>query len=112
MDAFTLQPAAGAHGEFTGVLLIKAYHTDRGDTARTKIIVPDSAHGTNPATAAENMTSLPLLSAFAIPTPIPAPMRVFAKFAIVKSDFPTKLSPIHPANIAKIVPAMSVQKSP
>ena len=52
MDAVTVQPAAGAHGEFTGVLLIKAYHTDRGDTARTKIIVPDSAHGTNPATAA------------------------------------------------------------
>ena len=45
-------PAAGAHGELTGVLLIKAYHTERGDTARTKIIVPDSAHGTNPATAA------------------------------------------------------------
>ena len=52
MDAVTFQPAAGAHGEFTGVLLIKAYHTDRGDTARTKILVPDSAHGTNPATAA------------------------------------------------------------
>ena len=52
MDAVTFQPAAGAHGKFTGVLLIKAYHTDRGDTARTKIIVPDSAHGTNPATAA------------------------------------------------------------
>ena len=52
MDAVTFQPAAGAHGEFTGVLLIKAYHTDRGDTVRTKIIVPDSAHGTNPATAA------------------------------------------------------------
>ena len=52
MDAVTFQPAAGAHGEFTGVLLIKAYHTDRGDTARTKIIVPDSAHGTNPASAA------------------------------------------------------------
>jgi len=52
MDAFTLQPAAGAHGEFTGLLLIKAYHTDRGDTRRTKIIVPDSAHGTNPASAA------------------------------------------------------------
>ena len=52
MDAVTFQPAAGAHGEFTGVLLIKAYHTDRGDAARTKIIVPDSAHGTNPATAA------------------------------------------------------------
>ena len=52
MDAVTFQPAAGAHGEFTGVLLIKAYHTDHGDSARTKIIVPDSAHGTNPATAA------------------------------------------------------------
>ena len=51
-DAVTFQPAAGAHGEFTGVMLIKAYHVDRGDTARTKIIVPDSAHGTNPATAA------------------------------------------------------------
>ena len=52
MDAFTLMPAAGAHGEFTGLLLIKAYHVSRGDTARTKIIVPDSAHGTNPASAA------------------------------------------------------------
>ena len=52
MDAMTFQPAAGAHGEFTGLLLIKAYHKDRGDTARTKIIVPDSAHGTNPASAA------------------------------------------------------------
>ena len=51
MDAMTFQPAAGAHGEFTGLLLIKAYHTQRGDTARTKIIVPDSAHGTNPASA-------------------------------------------------------------
>ncbi len=52
MDAMTFQPAAGAHGEFTGVLLIKQYHKSRGDEARTKIIVPDSAHGTNPATAA------------------------------------------------------------
>ena len=52
MDDISFQPAAGAHGEFTGVMLIKAYHVDRGDTARTKIIVPDSAHGTNPATAA------------------------------------------------------------
>ena len=52
MDAMTLQPAAGAHGEFTGLLLIKAYHQSKGDTARTKIIVPDSAHGTNPASAA------------------------------------------------------------
>ncbi len=48
----SFQPAAGAHGEFTGVLLIKQYHEARGDHRRTKIIVPDSAHGTNPATAA------------------------------------------------------------
>lgn len=52
MDDMTFQPAAGAHGEFTGVLLIKQYHDARGDKNRTKIIVPDSAHGTNPATAA------------------------------------------------------------
>ena len=52
MDDMTFQPAAGAHGEFTGVLLIKQYHDSRGDKTRTKIIVPDSAHGTNPATAA------------------------------------------------------------
>lgn len=52
MDRFTLQPAAGAHGELTGLMIIKAYHRSRGDTARTKIIVPDSAHGTNPASAA------------------------------------------------------------
>lgn len=52
MDKMTLQPAAGAHGELTGLMLIKAYHEKRGDTKRTKIIVPDSAHGTNPASAA------------------------------------------------------------
>ncbi len=52
MDRMTFQPAAGAHGEFTGILLIKAYHEARGDHKRTKILVPDSAHGTNPATAA------------------------------------------------------------
>lgn len=52
MDGMTFQPAAGAHGEFTGVLLIKQYHDARGDHQRTKIIVPDSAHGTNPASAA------------------------------------------------------------
>lgn len=52
MDAMTFQPAAGAHGEFTGLLLIKAYHEKRGDSRRKKIIVPDSAHGTNPASAA------------------------------------------------------------
>ncbi|MEG2205024.1 MAG: aminomethyl-transferring glycine dehydrogenase subunit GcvPB, partial [Oscillospiraceae bacterium] len=52
MARMTFQPAAGAHGELTGVLLIKAYHQSRGDSKRNKIIVPDSAHGTNPATAA------------------------------------------------------------
>ena len=51
MDAMTFQPAAGAHGEFTGILLIKQYHEARGDAKRTRILVPDSAHGTNPATA-------------------------------------------------------------
>lgn len=51
MDACTLQPAAGAHGELTGILLIRAYHEKNGDTKRDKIIVPDAAHGTNPATA-------------------------------------------------------------
>ena len=52
MDAISFQPAAGAHGEYTGLKLIKAYHDDRGDFKRDKIIVPDSAHGTNPASAA------------------------------------------------------------
>jgi len=51
MDAITLQPAAGAHGEFTGILLVRAYHQSRGN-ARKTVIIPDSAHGTNPATAA------------------------------------------------------------
>ncbi|MDP3447567.1 MAG: aminomethyl-transferring glycine dehydrogenase subunit GcvPB, partial [Eubacteriales bacterium] len=51
MDEMTFQPAAGAHGEFLGLLLIKRYHEQRGDCGRKKIIVPDSAHGTNPATA-------------------------------------------------------------
>lgn len=51
MDHMSFQPAAGAHGEFTGLLLIKAYHDHRGDKKRNKIIVPDSAHGTNPASA-------------------------------------------------------------
>ncbi len=48
---FTFLPCAGAHGELTGLMLIKEYHLSRGDLARTKIIVPDSAHGTNPASA-------------------------------------------------------------
>lgn len=51
MDGMTFQPAAGAHGEFTGLMLIQAYHESRGDQKRTKIIVPDAAHGTNPASA-------------------------------------------------------------
>lgn len=51
MDAITLQPAAGAHGEFTGILLVRAWHESQGNP-RKKILIPDSAHGTNPATAA------------------------------------------------------------
>jgi glycine dehydrogenase subunit 2 len=64
MDAITLQPAAGAHGEFTGILLVRAWHESKGN-ARKKILIPDSAHGTNPATAAicgyqvENLKSNP-----------------------------------------------------
>jgi glycine dehydrogenase subunit 2 len=52
MAEVTLQPAAGAQGEMTGVLIMRAYHQARGDTHRTKVLFPDSAHGTNPATAA------------------------------------------------------------
>jgi glycine dehydrogenase subunit 2 len=52
MDRVTLQPAAGAHAEFTAILMFKAYHEARGDTKRRRVIVPDSAHGTNPASAA------------------------------------------------------------
>src|SRR5271169_5516489 len=51
MDAITLQPAAGAQGELTGLLMVRAYHQSKGN-ARKKILIPDSAHGTNPATAA------------------------------------------------------------
>ncbi len=51
MDGFSLQPAAGAHGEFAGMLLIRAYHQANNDHKRTKVIVPDAAHGTNPASA-------------------------------------------------------------
>jgi glycine dehydrogenase subunit 2 len=55
MDVMSFQPAAGAHGEFAGLLLIKAYHHARGEgRQRTKVLVPDSAHGTNPATATMN----------------------------------------------------------
>ncbi|MBK1701951.1 aminotransferase class V-fold PLP-dependent enzyme, partial [Thiococcus pfennigii] len=51
MHAVSLAPAAGAQGEFAGVAMIRAYHAARGDTARTEILVPDAAHGTNPASA-------------------------------------------------------------
>ena len=51
MDAVTLQPAAGAHGELTGMMIIKKYFEVKGETNRTKVIIPDSAHGTNPASA-------------------------------------------------------------
>lgn len=51
MDAVTLQPAAGAHGELTGMMIIKKYFEVKGETNRKKVIVPDSAHGTNPASA-------------------------------------------------------------
>ncbi len=46
-----LQPAAGAQGEFTGVMIMRAYHLSRGDTKRTRMLIPDSAHGTNPASS-------------------------------------------------------------
>ena len=52
LEEFTLNPFAGAHGELTGLMIIRAYHQSRGDMKRTKVIVPDSAHGTNPASAA------------------------------------------------------------
>ncbi len=52
MDAFTLQPAAGAHGELTGLMIMAAYHQKRNDAQRRVVLVPDSAHGTNPASAA------------------------------------------------------------
>ncbi|MGA8016936.1 MAG: aminomethyl-transferring glycine dehydrogenase subunit GcvPB [Candidatus Dormiibacterota bacterium] len=52
MARLSLQPAAGAHGEWTGLRMIQAYHAAHGDTGRRKVIIPDSAHGTNPASAA------------------------------------------------------------
>ena len=52
MADVTLNPYAGAHGELTGLMIISSYHQQRSDTKRTKVIVPDSAHGTNPASAA------------------------------------------------------------
>ena len=62
-DAASLQPAAGAHGELVGGLMISAYHKSRNDNHRTKILIPDSAHGTNPATS--NMSGFEIVN---IPT--------------------------------------------
>lgn len=59
----SLQPAAGAHGELTGLLMIRAYHRDRGDEQRRKVLIPDSAHGTNPAS-----TSMAGFSVLQIPS--------------------------------------------
>ncbi len=61
--AVSLQPAAGAQGEFTGLLMIRAFHADRGDDRRTQVLIPDTAHGTNPAS-----TSMAGYSALEIPT--------------------------------------------
>ena len=62
-SAVSLQPAAGAHGELTGVLTIRAYHVSRGDTQRDLMLIPDSAHGTNPAsTSMSGMTMVELRS--------------------------------------------------
>ncbi len=58
--AVSLQPSAGAQGEFTGVMIIRAYHQTRGDTRRTRMLIPDSAHGTNPASSA--MSGLEIVS--------------------------------------------------
>ncbi|MFW5779852.1 MAG: aminomethyl-transferring glycine dehydrogenase subunit GcvPB [Bacillota bacterium] len=60
MDAYTMQPAAGAHGEFTAMLMIRAFHKNNNDTKRNKVIVPDSAHGTNPASA--NMAGFEIIN--------------------------------------------------
>ncbi len=54
LDRVTLQPAAGAQGEFAGMMMIQAYHRAHGDTQRTRVLIPDTAHGTNPASAALN----------------------------------------------------------
>lgn len=52
LSEFTLNPYAGAHGELTGLMIMRGYHMERGDLKRTKVIIPDSAHGTNPASSA------------------------------------------------------------
>ncbi len=65
MSEFTLNPYAGAHGELTGLMIIRAYHNSLGDFKRTKVIIPDSAHGTNPASAA--VAGLSIVSVKSLP---------------------------------------------
>jgi glycine dehydrogenase subunit 2 len=79
MEAFTLQPVAGAHGELTGMLLIAAYHRARGE-ARRQVLVPDSAHGTNPASAA--------IAGFSV-----VPVGTDAEGNVDQADFTAKLTP-------------------
>jgi len=74
--ALTLQPAAGAHGELTGVLIMRAYHRERGDARRVKMLIPDSAHGTNPASSA--MSSLEVVQ-------VPSDMRGNVDLAALKA---------------------------
>jgi glycine dehydrogenase subunit 2 len=72
----SLQPAAGAHGELTGVLIIRAYHHSRGEFQRTKVLIPDSAHGTNPATSA--------MAGFTV-VPVPTDKNGNVDLAVLKS---------------------------
>jgi glycine dehydrogenase subunit 2 len=65
MDRVSLQPAAGAHGEWTGLRIIEAFHAAHGDTGRTRVLIPDSAHGTNPASAVQ--TGLEVVSVHSNP---------------------------------------------
>jgi glycine dehydrogenase subunit 2 len=80
MDAVSLQPAAGAQGEWTGLMMISAYHRDRGEH-RDKVIVPDSAHGTNPASV-----SMAGLKAITIPSNPDGSVNIDALKAVVGSD--------------------------
>jgi hypothetical protein len=103
MDAVTLQPAAGAHGELTGILMVRAYHRGRGDTERTEVLVPDSSHGTNPATATmAAATPAPLSIA---PTPVAAPAPP------PPAPVPAAAPP-PPANTASVAPAASMPAPP
>lgn len=81
MDAFSLQPAAGAQGEWTGLMMIRQFHVHRGDTQRTKVIVPDSAHGTNPASV-----KMAGLEAITIPSNVDGSVDLDALRRVVGND--------------------------